>query len=94
MIGGHDNHFASLNNVRNAVYLYFCLAFYHLHGGIERGRMFAKTLSFVEREERKAAGIGMYKFLTNNATFGISNRFVGNEYRSFFYFLNQITMSL
>ena len=55
LTGGHENHLAAMKAVRVACDADFCLAFDYLHNRIERGRVLAQALAFVEGEDRHAA---------------------------------------
>ena len=50
--GGYENHLAAMQVVRVADDADFCLAFEHLQQRIERGRVLAQTLAFIEGEKR------------------------------------------
>jgi hypothetical protein len=53
--GGYKNHLTAMQVVRVADDADFCLAFEHLQQRIERGRVFAQTLAFIEGEKRQAS---------------------------------------
>lgn len=56
LTGGHQNHFAALQPVELAGNHNLGRAFHHLHQRVERGRMLAQALAFVEGEDCHSAG--------------------------------------
>ena len=67
----HHYHFTSSNGEGFAVNSDLRLAIKNLHNGIERGGMFTKTLSCIEREDAYASIGIFYKFTTDNSAGGI-----------------------
>jgi len=71
----HENYFAAPQAVWVAGNHNFCFAFHHLHQCVERGRVFAQSLSFVEGENRHAAGGLLDDLAAHNGTVLVADEF-------------------
>ena len=63
---GHENHFAASYAIRVASDADFRHAFEHLHECIERGRVLAQVLSFIECEDGYRAGWSLDDFAADD----------------------------
>ena|ERR1035437_5549031 len=77
LTGGHENHLAALQAMRLASDADFRLAFEHLHERIERCRVLTQALSFVEGEERHAAGGPLDDLATDDRAVLVVDEFRG-----------------
>lgn len=77
LLRGHENHLAVMQVMRLASDADFRLAFEHMRERIERGRVFAQSLAFVEGEERHTAGGLLDDLAADDGTVLVADEFQG-----------------